>query len=500
MPPAKILSFADAAEVVLKASKTPLHSKQIAAVAIEQGLIETKGKTPDASMAAVLSVRIKSKGPKARFVRVRRGVYGLRGVHAEADKQQGPGPAGQPAEASAPSQRVKVPLFPPYEGVRAVLPIWDGHPRAAVTGIRSSLKPHRGNPKSNADWSDPDDWIGRFLQGAEASVASKVWSGTKKLVNPSDLRGPWLLASNYGLIAPDDDGILRLTPFGQDFIDNPSGEAVRHVDAREGLLKILALVAELGPGQRGAFLDEWREYLARNSRIRGEGAVRSYLHYRMSNLAKRGLLVRSGMTWSITEAGLSHLKDEAVVGEADDDEDESAEQNAELWQLLASQKERVRDQVHELLFAMDPYAFEGLVKTLLEAMGYDDVEVTKASNDKGVDVVGSIEVGITAVKEVVQVKRHKANVRRTVLDALRGSLHRWQAVRGTVITTAGFSKGARDAAFEAGAAPITLIDGNTLVDLLLRHEIGVIKKPVEVWELDASPFTDGGGDDEGDGE
>ena len=128
MPPAKILSFADAAEIVLKASKTPLHSKQIAALAIEQGLVETKGKTPEATMAAVLSIRIKSKGAAGRFVRVRRGVYGLRGVHAEADAQRGPGPAGQPAEASAPSQRVKVPLFPPYESVRAVLPTGAGQP------------------------------------------------------------------------------------------------------------------------------------------------------------------------------------------------------------------------------------------------------------------------------------------------------------------------------------------------------------------------------------
>jgi restriction system protein len=51
-------------------------------------------------------------------------------------------------------------------------------------------------------------------------------------------------------------------------------------------------------------------------------------------------------------------------------------------------------------------------------------------------------------------------MKRTVLDALRGSLYRFQAVRGTIITTAGFSKGAMQAAFEAGAPPITSIDGS----------------------------------------
>jgi restriction system protein len=52
------------------------------------------------------------------------------------------------------------------------------------------------------------------------------------------------------------------------------------------------------------------------------------------------------------------------------------------------------------------------------------------------------------------------------LDALRSSLYRFQAVRGIIITTAGFSKGAMQAAFEAGAPPITLIDGSKLMDLL----------------------------------
>jgi len=133
---------------------------------------------------------------------------------------------------------------------------------------------------------------------------------------------------------------------------------------------------------------------------------------------------------------------------------------------------------------MDPYQFEDLIRRLLEEMGYQDVETTSPANDKGVDVVGNIEVGITAVREVVQVKRHRQNIQRPVLDALRGSLHRFGAVRGTIITTAGYSKGTRDAAFEHGAAPITLIDGEKVLDLLIEHELGVRKKGIEILELD----------------
>ena len=104
--------------------------------------------------------------------------------------------------------------------------------------------------------------------------------------------------------------------------------------------------------------------------------------------------------------------------------------------------------------------------------------------NKGVDVIGKIEVGITDVREVVQVKRHRKNIHRPVLDGLRGSLHRFQALRGTIITLDGFAKGAQDAAIEMGAAPITLIDGDKLLDLLIKHGIGVRTKAIELLELD----------------
>jgi restriction system protein len=100
-----------------------------------------------------------------------------------------------------------------------------------------------------------------------------------------------------------------------------------------------------------------------------------------------------------------------------------------------------------------------------------------------VDVVGTIELGISAVREVIQVKRHRGTISRPVLDQLRGSLHRFNAVRGTIITTGRFSKGVEVAAFETGAAPITLIDGEKLLDLLLKNEIGVNKRQVSYYEF-----------------
>lgn len=100
-------------------------------------------------------------------------------------------------------------------------------------------------------------------------------------------------------------------------------------------------------------------------------------------------------------------------------------------------------------------------------------------------------MGITSVREVVQVKRQPGSVHRPVLDQLRGSLHRFNAVRGTIVTLGTFSEGTKQAAFEHGAVPITLIDGERLLDLLIEHGIGVRKREVTLLEVDATALGSG---------
>ena len=109
-------------------------------------------------------------------------------------------------------------------------------------------------------------------------------------------------------------------------------------------------------------------------------------------------------------------------------------------------------------------------------------------------MVAEIQLGVTSVREVVQAKRHKWTIQRKDLDALRGSLYRFNAVRGTIVATSRFAKGAVEAAFAQGAAPITLIDGDRLIDLLIEHGIGVRTRAIEVlaFDLEGLSSVDGG--------
>ena len=145
--------------------------------------------------------------------------------------------------------------------------------------------------------------------------------------------------------------------------------------------------------------------------------------------------------------------------------------------------------LRETLASMNPYRFETLVKDLLEAMDYEDVEVTKQSGDKGIDVVANYEFGITQIREVVQVKRQQGSVTRPILDQLRGALPYHQAIRGTIITLGKFAKGCKDAAFFPGAAPVTLIDGDKLIELLVKHGVGVKRRTLPLFEVDEAYFS-----------
>ena len=162
----------------------------------------------------------------------------------------------------------------------------------------------------------------------------------------------------------------------------------------------------------------------------------------------------------------------------------------DVLQAITTYNARQRQALKERLDQMDPYRFEHLIANLLDAMGYDDVQVTKASGDKGVDVVGTVRFGFTTIREYVQVKRQQGGIQRPTVDQLRGALPYHQALRGTIITTGTFSSGCHEAAAFQGAAPISLVNGEQLLDLLLEHKLGVIERPATLYELDEAVFSD----------
>ncbi len=81
-------------------------------------------------------------------------------------------------------------------------------------------------------------------------------------------------------------------------------------------------------------------------------------------------------------------------------------------------------------------------------------------------------------------------VRRPLIDQLRGALPYHGAIRGTLITLGKFAKGVEDAALFPGAAPITLIDGDRLVEMVEKHQVGLRRKPAYLLEIDEAFFAE----------
>ena len=73
------------------------------------------------------------------------------------------------------------------------------------------------------------------------------------------------------------------------------------------------------------------------------------------------------------------------------------------------------------------------------------------------------------------------NVPRPEVDKFRGAIQ-GEFEQGIFFTTADFTSGAMDASIKKGAVPIVLLNGESIVDLMIDKEFGVQKKPLQIYE------------------
>jgi restriction system protein len=166
-------------------------------------------------------------------------------------------------------------------------------------------------------------------------------------------------------------------------------------------------------------------------------------------------------------------------------------QPTDIAQRITTLNQKTRDELRDRLMNMPPERFEVLVGQLLTALGFeeDTINVTSYSSDGGVDVRGVLNAaGITKINAAVQAKRWKNNIQAPAIQALRGSLTVHE--QGIFITTSGFSKGAIAEAKATGKTPISPIDGDRLITLLIEHEIGVINEQHVLHTLDEDWWGD----------
>lgn len=144
----------------------------------------------------------------------------------------------------------------------------------------------------------------------------------------------------------------------------------------------------------------------------------------------------------------------------------------------------VKVKLQSAIANMSPKKFEQFSRALLTKMGVQFTDKgVKVSNDGGIDGYGyhTDDDDFRTTRVVIQCKRYNTvPVSEPDINQFLGAMNKFQADYGVFITNSRFTNAARIAAREG--TPITLIDGNDLIRLVIKYELFIT--PVTTYVLD----------------
>lgn len=231
----------------------------------------------------------------------------------------------------------------------------------------------------------------------------------------------------------------------------------------------------------------------------GQSRVRNQIYWAKFYLANAGFVDSSKRgVWSLTEKGLplnpitfdsleffkevhkSFVKEKKpkelmkpLAGETEDEEIEPPDHRTYLLNLIKS---------------LPPSGFERLSQRLLRESGFQKVAVTGKTGDGGIDGVGILQVNpFVSFNVLFQCKRYQGAVTPSQIRDFRGAMM-GRADKGIIITTGTFTLEAKKEARRDGAPPIELVDGDTLVQMFEKLELGLV--PRTTYGVDEKFFDD----------
>lgn len=180
---------------------------------------------------------------------------------------------------------------------------------------------------------------------------------------------------------------------------------------------------------------------------------------------------------------------------ATEEQERSPEEALEdaFGQVNATLASNLMDEVMKL----SPTEFEKLVLKLLLKMGYGSgIDgagiVTKASGDGGIDgIIKEDQLGFSSIYIQAKQWASGSTVGKPEIQKFAGALMGLKATKGLFITTAKYSAGAREYAEALHGSTIVLVDGDQLMRLMIRYNLGVsVEHTYEVKRIDSDFFAD----------
>lgn len=184
---------------------------------------------------------------------------------------------------------------------------------------------------------------------------------------------------------------------------------------------------------------------------------------------------------STTQSQKSNDNSKAIVFSEADESNKLLSLSSQLKDLHRLYNEEIKRKLLNELKSLSPDSFEHFSNKIMEAYGFHSMKVTGVSRDGGIDGHGKLKVGLSEMNVAFQCKRWTKNsIHRPEIDKFRGAIQ-GEYEQGVFFTTANFTQGAKAVSIKRGAVPIILIDGQGIVDLMIKMELGVERESLNLY-------------------
>ncbi len=142
-------------------------------------------------------------------------------------------------------------------------------------------------------------------------------------------------------------------------------------------------------------------------------------------------------------------------------------------------KSNLKPSLIEVLQNLSPTGFEQLCGRLLREYDFENIEITQRSHDGGIDGYATLKLNpFVNLSFFFQCKRYQGTVPTEKVQAFIGVMetNKRSVEKGLLITTGNFAKAAME--IERSNIKLELIDGDKLVEMFERVELGVTPKTI----------------------
>ena len=227
----------------------------------------------------------------------------------------------------------------------------------------------------------------------------------------------------------------------------------------------------------------------------GQSRVKNQIQWARFYLFKAGLIdnAQRGI-WRLTNEGLDkRLSDEDIYALFKSVQDSvkktpssKIKKDEPKFDNIPTEDEEHSIGIINIIQNLSPAGFEKLCKRLLTEIGINEIVITGGAGDQGIDGKGIVKLNdVVSLNIVFQCKRYKETVSPHHVRDFRGAMQ-GRGEKGLIITTGRFTKEAKVEANRDGVTPIELIDGDRLVELFEKYQLGL--KPVTIFEIDHDFF------------